>query len=201
MLLACVYLGLVLIPHLARGEGLWREYPDNLILDGLARWDSGWYLRIARYGYLDAAGGSQRDTAFFPAYPLVLSLANLLSQKALAGWGIIVSNTFFLAGLCLTYDLVKTFKSRRLARRVIALMAFSPASVFFSAVYTESMFFVFSTAAFRLAQKRKPYSAMLCAAIASLTRVVGFACVPFTYWLYKESSLREQASQIGRAHV
>src|SRR6476646_4959472 len=49
-------------------SGLTRPFGTlgNLLLAPAARWDSVWYLSIARDGYADAA-----HTAFFPLYPLL----------------------------------------------------------------------------------------------------------------------------------
>lgn len=177
-LLICVYIGLVLMP-VREGEGFWRAASDNLFLDGFARWDSGWYIDIAKNGYLNT--GSQRDTAFFPAYPLLLSLARNLGDTWLAVWGMALSNSLFCCGLCLTFQLTKSLLSEKTSRLAVALLAFAPASIFFSSVYTESLFFASTAFSFWLAKKGRLYPAMAAAAIASTTRVVGFFCVPFAY--------------------
>lgn len=178
-LLLCLYLGLVLVP-LASPQGVWRSLPDNLFLDGLARWDSGWYLGIGEHGYNNAANAEgQRDTAFFPAYPLLLSLASGLGGEAMVVWGIALSNLLFALGLCLLYDLARHSSTRRQARLAVACAAFGPFSIFFSAVYTESLFFALSTGAFWLAQRNRLFGAMAAAALASLTKVVGILVVPF----------------------
>src|SRR3989338_4434316 len=71
-LILLVYLSLVMIP-VGLPPGVWRAYPENLVLDGWFRWDSGWYARIAQHGYNNAPNAyCQRDTAFFPLYPLLV---------------------------------------------------------------------------------------------------------------------------------
>ena len=57
------------------------EAANRLLLGPLARawarWDSGWYVSIARNGYTYGAG-NQSPVAFFPGYPLTIrALANL----------------------------------------------------------------------------------------------------------------------------
>ena len=53
--------------------------PDNLWLDGWARWDAGWYRHIATHGYVDqaVAPAGQRNLAFYPVYPLAMRLVSL----------------------------------------------------------------------------------------------------------------------------
>jgi hypothetical protein len=66
-----VYLSLVMIPVDNLPE-LWRSHPDNLFLDGWARWDSAWYMRIATQGYDNEANQQGQDTAMFPLYSLLI---------------------------------------------------------------------------------------------------------------------------------
>ena len=65
------YLSLILIP-VVTGEGFWRAFPQNLFLDGWSRWDSGWYIDIARNGYSDTLQNVYMNVAFFPLYPLLI---------------------------------------------------------------------------------------------------------------------------------
>ena len=54
-------------PGLSRGLGAL----GNLLAAPVARWDSNWYLLIARYGYHPAMGAQTASrSAFFPLYPL-----------------------------------------------------------------------------------------------------------------------------------
>ena len=178
-LLLVVYLGIVVVP-LAAGEGMWRDFPGNLFLDGFGRWDSGWYLNIAEYGYSNAPlFKEQMNTAFFPAFPLLLSIVGFFGRQAMSLWGIIASNLFFCFALCFLFDIAKHFSGPRLGRLAVSLAAFSPFSIFFSAVYTESLFLATSTASFWLSIRGRLQWAMLLASIASVTKVVGILCVPF----------------------
>lgn len=186
-LLLVVYLGLAMVP-LAIGDGRWRGFEDNLLLDGFSRWDSGWYWRIAEEGYSNIPIiKGQRDTAFFPAYPLLLSLAGALGRSGIQAWGIVISNILFGCGLCFLFDLTKKHFDGRIARLTVALAAYSPYSIFFSSVYTESLFFCLTTVSFWLSMRGRAYPAMLAASVASVTRVVGILCVPFSLINYFSS--------------
>ena len=200
-LLVVVYLGLAMVP-LASGEGLWRVFPDNLFLDGFGRWDSGWYFPIAENGYtnfLIPALKGQKDTAFFPAYPFLLSIVGSLGWRGMQLWGIAASNFLFGLGLCFLFDISKFFCNTRVARLAVSLAAFSPFSIFFSSIYTESLFFAASTASFWFSIRSQLAWAMLAASLASVTRVVGIICVPFAFLsFYFPVPLGSQASRQKR---
>ena len=61
------------------------------------RWDSNWYIQIARDGYRFAPDGSG-SVVFFPLFPVLMrSLMVLGANPAVAG--LIVSNISFLAAM------------------------------------------------------------------------------------------------------
>jgi Mannosyltransferase (PIG-V) len=63
----------------------------DLLAAPAARWDSAWYLTIARYGYRpDLGAGTARRTAFFPLYPLGVHAIAWLGVPAIAA-GVLLS--------------------------------------------------------------------------------------------------------------
>ena len=179
-LLVSVYLGLALVP-LADGEGLWKTFEDNIFLDGFARWDSGWYFQIAEKGYSNIPNlQGQRDTAFFPAFPILLSLASSLGRRGMHVWGFVLNNALFCVGLCCLYDLTLNLVNRKCAKYAVCLAAFGPFSVFFSSIYTESLYFAATTASFCFAYRNSLIASMAAASLSAVTRVVGIIAVPFS---------------------
>src|SRR5512135_2494333 len=66
-LVLVVYLGLAILPRDWGHGQFWRSNPTNLLLDGWARWDAGFYHDIAVHGYTNLPNVlQQRDVAFFP---------------------------------------------------------------------------------------------------------------------------------------
>jgi hypothetical protein len=55
----------------------YRTHPESPLLDAAARWDSAFYLEIARQGY-SLTVGEPSSVAFFPLYPLLLKVAALV---------------------------------------------------------------------------------------------------------------------------
>ena len=176
LLLAVVYVGLISGAPLESGSGKWRAFPDNPWLDGFARWDSGWYASIAEDGYAapdTIKPGEQRNTVFFPLYPLTMrALAPLTGNPFLSG--MIVSNISLLLALICLYRLVERYSDRGVATRTLILLAFHPHGIFLSAVYTESLFLLLVVASFYFAEENHWSIAGLLASLAGLTRVTGF---------------------------
>lgn len=179
------YLGLILIPF-SEADDAWRWLPGNLFLDGWVRWDSGWYANVVTNGYRAQANAlGQTNTPFFPLYPLLIRLFEPLFGSPYLS-GLFVANVSFLLALLLLYRLVTWHYPPAVANRTVTLLAFSPFSFFFSAMYTESLFLLAVVAAFALGERKRYFWAGLCAAAAAATRAVGVLAVMGLILLYLE---------------
>lgn len=125
----------------------WQVSSDPL-LNLLARWDTGWYLTIARDGYgWSGRTDIEQNIVFFPAYPLLMRAAGeLLGGRLLLG-GLAVSLASFLGAMAYMYGLARRQVDRETAVAALALLACYPYAVFYSAVYTESLFLLCMTGA------------------------------------------------------
>ncbi|MEX2193792.1 MAG: mannosyltransferase family protein [Thermoleophilaceae bacterium] len=152
--------------------GLTRPF-DGLaeqLFSPLAHWDAVWYLSIAWNGY----GASGVDAAFFPLYPLLVFVAGAgASPGALLVASYAVSLVAFLGALYLLHRLVELELGRTYARPTLALLAFFPASLFFGAPYSESLFLLVSVGAFYAARTGSWAWAGALAGAASATRSAG----------------------------
>lgn len=158
----------------------WENYPDGAFLDVWTRWDGEWYLSIARDGYTyDPASGlsEMSNVAFFPTYPLLIRLVSpLLGNNDILA-GVLLSHLCFLAGLLLLYRLTALEFDDESAGRVVYYTAVFPMAVFFSAVYSESLFFLLTVAAVYAARRRWWLLAGLAGALAGATRIIGMLIV------------------------
>jgi hypothetical protein len=145
----------------------------NPLLAVWGRWDAVHYLDIAARGYYGT------DMAFFPLYPaLIHVLGTLVSSDLIAG--LLISNIAFFFGLLFFYKLVEHALDRSDAVRAIFYVSIFPTAVFFSAVYTESLFFALTVASFYYIRERHWIVAGLLGGLAALTRVEGVLLViPF----------------------
>ena len=166
----------------------------DLTLSPLARWDAVWYLEIAGDGY---EGGAR--AAFFPLYPLLARAAGELgggSPGAVLVGAYLVSLAAFLAALVLLHRLVSLELGRRLATPTLLLLAVFPASLFFGAPYSESLFLLASVGAFLCARTDRWALAGACAAAGAATRSAGVLLVVpllLVWWQAQERRRRDVA--------
>jgi len=126
-----------------------------------ARFDSGWYAGIARFGYQwDRQFDRQRNIAFFPALPLLMrpvgsflgaTTPTLPGDKRLLRmlWaGVLVSLAAFAWALYNLSRLSQLLAGKSAAMNAPLLLAAYPFAVFFSVPYTESLFLLGAVGAF-----------------------------------------------------
>jgi hypothetical protein len=155
------------------------------VFSPLARWDAVWYLAIADSGYK----GARARSAFFPLYPLAaraVGEAGGGSAGARLVAAYLVSLAAFLAALVLLYKLVALELGPALASRTLLLLSLFPASLFFGAPYSESLFLLVSVGAFYAARTRRWAWAGACAACAAATRSAGILLLVPLAVLYLE---------------
>lgn len=154
----------------------------NGILDSfsLPRWLFSWagfdgvhYLTIMLRGY----HGAGLIQAFFPFYPYLSKIFGSLIDNYLIG-GLLVSNLSFLALIYVWYRFVKLNYSKKVALwSTVALLLF-PTSLFFGALYSESLFLLLVIGTFWSVQKKRYWLVALFIGLASATRVTGILLLP-----------------------
>ncbi len=156
----------------------------NVLGAAAVRWDAVGYLSIAQHGYTQA-----RETILFPLYPLLLAFAGrVLSSYAIAG--VLISAASFVAGLLLLLRLTEFELGRRAAYATVILLMVAPVSLFFTAVYTESLFLALSVGSLYAARQDRMRIAAVLAALATLTRVTGILLIVPIFMMSRERSGR-----------
>jgi hypothetical protein len=147
--------------------------PSWKLLDLPARWDSEWYLDIAKNGYSMNGWSGLANIVFFPVYPMLMRCIGWIlgGNFILAGW--LISLVSLIAGCVVLGRLVHEFHPKADADEVIAAFLFFPLAIFFAAVYTESIFFLLSVSCVYFARKGNFLLASLIGMAAALTRVTG----------------------------
>lgn len=117
----------------------------EVLLGGFRRWDAEYFLHISEHGYT-----YENTLAFFPLYPLCIKLLRFgltnvtpfLSVRSLSLLiGITINIIFFAKAANVLYDLGrKVLRDQRKAEIATVLFCFNPASIFFTAPYTESLY-------------------------------------------------------------
>jgi hypothetical protein len=144
-----------------------------------ARFDSGWYDSIIRFGYREPPPpGKASAHAFFPLYP---TLARLIHQGA----GVdSFHSALFVSYLCLLFAvplLAEEARARLGPSRgdaPLPWLLLYPVAFFLAAVYTESTFLLLALLAFRGVRLRQPGLAAACAFLAGLSRAPAAALGP-----------------------
>jgi hypothetical protein len=135
------------------------------------RWDSIHYLNIAARGYRHAS-----DTVFFPLYPLLIRGLGFLTGPAVLA-GAVISTAAFAVALVVLHRLTRLELGERAADATVLLLAFAPASLFFGALYTESLFLALSVGAMYCARRGRWRLAVALGTLAAVTRVTGVLLV------------------------
>jgi hypothetical protein len=170
---------------------------DRALVNIWSRWDAGWYLQIAREGYMHSPG-QQSNTAFFPLYPMLMrALHSLSGSESDASWfacGIAVSNFALIAGLAAFFLLVRREFDEETAKRAVWYILVFPTTLFFSAVYTEALFFAATVASIYYARTERWWLSGLAGAAAALTRSPGFVIVvPLAFEYMAQRNFRWRA--------
>lgn len=230
MVLAVGYLGVALIGYPDK-----REPPNRVSqyewVNLPIRWDAGWYLGIALNGYdydPDARPTAQQNVAFFPAYPMAMRAATAwiggrivrpdeptsgnriewqyaMHRRALAA-GLLVSITAFGWGLVYLYRLVRRLGGDETAATSAVVLACAwPCSLFYSAVYTEGLFFLGVVGAWYHLREREWWPAFAWGVVTGLTRPNGFllsaplALLVVTDWraIWRNDAGRRRTALLG----
>ena len=137
------------------GGAPWKLIETNEFVNLQARWDTGWYLGIATDGYTydpNLSPDKQQNIVFFPAFPLLMRVAGRLlggSSPAFLLGGTLVALAAFFGALVYLYRLARELLDEdATAWWALWMLAAFPFAVFFSAVYTESVFLLGAVGAF-----------------------------------------------------
>ena len=169
----------------------------DVLFSPLARWDAIWFLGIAEDGY---DGGA--NAAFFPLYPLFVRLFVLPfpSEAALLISAYAVSLACFAGALVLFHRLVDLELGRAAAGTAVWLLALFPASLYFGAPYSESLFLLVSVGAFYAARTGHWAWAGVLAGAASATRSAGIVLlVPLALLWWSSQARRRDAAWLALA--
>ncbi|GAB4574574.1 MAG: hypothetical protein Kow0077_21820 [Anaerolineae bacterium] len=163
----------------SRDEG----FVADRILEPWLRWDAIWYTHIARHGYHEAQTGA---TAFAPVYPMLIALlGKVLGERYLLA-SLLISNTAAFGVLVLLHRFVQLEFSEKLANRVLVCLVVFPASFYFLAPYTESLFLFLTLGSFLAARHQRWALSSILGALATLVRWQGVLLILPLAWEFLE---------------
>lgn len=117
----------------------------NFFLGGLHRWDGQYFLHISEYGY-----SYENTLAFFPLFPFIIKIATsslggstpMITYRELSLVLAVLLNLvcFVLAAKALYKLSNLVLGNKKKSELAVILFCFNPASIFFTAPYTEALF-------------------------------------------------------------
>ncbi|HHP50969.1 MAG TPA: hypothetical protein ENM97_03720 [Moorella mulderi] len=198
--LFCKYIGLPsyreeelwgrLCPRLVLPESLRETSP--ITLEDLHKFDSCWYWGIIQRGYDRYRMSEEHPAAnwvFLPFYPLcVKALSALFPFLDGRLVGIIFSNGCFYLALIFLYLFIREWRQEEGGLKALWLLMLYPASLYFSLLYTESLFLLLSVLTFYCTLRGRYFPALIFASLSSITRIPGFLNIAFMliFMIYQE---------------
>lgn len=142
-------------------------------------WDTDSFMIISKNWYI-AEGPDKYRLAFYPLYPLVIKLTQLIVGSYFLA-GIIISLTSYcLASWVLFKLMIDEFHDEQLAWTAVKFMGIYPFSYYFGIVYTESLFLLLSISCFYFMRKEMWLYAGIAGGLAAFTRNQGLLLIaPF----------------------
>uniref|UniRef100_A0A1I8PKS3 GPI mannosyltransferase 2 n=1 Tax=Stomoxys calcitrans TaxID=35570 RepID=A0A1I8PKS3_STOCA len=128
----------------------WLDKTINFCLNGFRHWDAEYFLHIAEHGYT-----YENTLAFYPLYPMVVKSGAHLLHTMLADFmnmrsccllvGVVLNVALFCKAANILYALTqRIFNDLNKSWNVALLFCFNPASIFFTAAYSETLFCLLS---------------------------------------------------------
>jgi hypothetical protein len=140
-----------------------------------ARFDAGWYLTIATYGYeyLPNRFDRQQNLVFFPAFPVLMSAGALVLGRQMLWSGTIISMIAFVWAMRYLYRLAREQLDADRAAAAVAFASLYPFALFYSAAYTEGLFLLTMLGAWYHLRRDERWPAFGWGLLAGLTRPNG----------------------------
>uniref|UniRef100_UPI00398EF19C palmitoyltransferase ZDHHC18-A n=1 Tax=Pristiophorus japonicus TaxID=55135 RepID=UPI00398EF19C len=157
----------------------------EILFSGFSRWDAQHFLFIAEFGYI-----YEQNFAFLPLFPASLRVVaetvlwplqwqlSLHSRLLLAT--MLLNTVLFVLSAVILYQLgVAVLRDGRLASLSSLLFCLTPASVFMSAAYSESMFALLAFSGMLHLEKGRPLTSCILFALSTAARSNGIVNAGF----------------------
>ncbi len=190
------------------------DHAVAFLTEGLGRWDGQYFLHIANNGYT-----YESTLAFFPLFPATLRVAGeaihwlqveyglLHVSSALRLAGVVVNGACFVGACLALFELSrKVLRDDYLAYRAALLFCWNPASIFFSACYSECLCCLLTFCA--LLRLERAFSVKVALLFAAASACRANAAVNAGFVLYKgaraaarEVTIHRRLKQLRRSDL
>jgi hypothetical protein len=163
----------------------WPRTGPPTLATHFATWDGAYYLFLSEAGY-------KKDSpfcAFYPLWPWMIRVFSWLTFDNHFIAGLLLSNILSLAAFLLFHYFVQIHHGPHTANRAVTLLLAYPGAIFFSFIYTESLFLLLIVAFFLFLFRENYGGVALIGFLLPLTKAVGIFCiVPLLYRLLMRKS-------------
>ncbi len=151
----------------------WPRDTEPTLATYFATWDGAHYLHLSELGYEK----NSPSCAFYPLWPLLIKGASVLTGNNHFWAGIVLSNVLSIAAILLFHRFVTAYHGLSAANRSTILLLAFPGALFFSFIYTESLFLLLITLFFLLLFQQKYLLAGIIGFFLPLTKAIGIFCL------------------------
>jgi hypothetical protein len=150
-------------------------YPVSRLL---MKWDSAYYLAIAKHGYpthLPPISHPASVVSFYPLYPIFVRGTLDVTPFGDYQASLLVAGAFAAGAVVAVWCLAQDLYGADVAYRSVALFAFAPGAFAFTMGYSEGVFVLFATLALLMLLQKHWVLAGVFSAASSATRSIGLA--------------------------
>jgi len=152
---------------------------------GLLHWDAVYYLAIAHFGYPGGSGHLSPEAAFFPLYPLLISVVGHVVPFATHPYevaALAVSWASLLVAIAGVMAIVREWTGSTDYADAAIAFAWFPASVFLIAGYPESLFVALVAWTLYFVTRERYLVAAVLAGVCSASRMEGALLIVVILW-------------------
>jgi hypothetical protein len=166
---------------------------SRTLVDVWFRWDTGWYLKIAAFGF----GAKDGSSVYMPLYPLLIRWGSTLTGGDYLLSALLVANIACVGALILFYEVaLQEGLSKPEATLATITWCLFPTAFFLYAAYTEAPFLLFGLGGWLAARRRNWLLAGILGGLATLIRLQGVLLAPVFLWMWLAAG---QDPQVGPA--
>lgn len=147
------------------------------------RWDSSWYMEIARHGYTFSEVKNS-SIAFWPLFPFTIKMVHALNIIPLGYVSLILNIIYSALALFFVYKLAREDYSEQESFVIAAFWLLFPAAYFLLSGYPDALFALLVALSFYLARKKRWLLAGMASGLLALTKPYGFLIMPALLWEY-----------------
>jgi Gpi18-like mannosyltransferase len=174
----------------------------------LCRWDCEWYTKLIAHGYdvepIAAPGYDMANWAFFPLYAAIARVLADVSRLSAFWSGTLVSFVCTVASTIVSIHYRSLTRPGSNVSNWIAVMILYPFSIYFSFVYTESLYAVLTFFLLYSLERQFPIKSAVGAGLLAITRptgVLSFPIVGMAAASRMTRALRAKSASAATLHV